>query len=297
MADLGKEFCRFHDRIALTNDQKSILLAIRDAIRERIRGYFRYRLRVAPPDFRSQGLFAMDTIVNPVDNVYRIDDGVGLQHLDKQNSGSWPAVATVHQWISDAVGGHACEKPMDQRTCISILFAEKYRVNLYAYGKLNGQYLLATGGEAKWLDSDPPAFIIWFRSYVYQRGEQLRRMVRYLLAWADNQSMNHGRIADGMILTVLATQHFHGNRRDDLALARTMEAISNTVRSDFFILNPVKISEELTACLSTPQKIRLNDAIQAFADIANGAIAIENNYKASKLWRKQFGDRFPIATL
>ena len=79
-----------------------------------------------------------------------------------------------------------------------------------------------------------------------------------------------------------------------MAFARTIEAIAQAVRIDFFVLNPVDISEELTARLAAPHKERLKDAFQTFSDIANSALVIEDGYKASKLWRKMFGDRFPF---
>jgi hypothetical protein len=293
MADLHKAFCKFHDRIALTAGQKSTLGSVRDILRERIYNYFHYNLRVKAPIFRIQGSYAIDTAVNPIDNEPNIEDGVYLQHLDKMDDRSWPAVATVHQWLANAAGCHATEIPMDNRACVRLRSTGRYRIDLYAYGECNGQYFLAAKGEARWLRSAPLAFSRWFESYVHQRGEQLRRLVRYLNAWADYQSMQHGRMAVDLIATVLAVHYLRIHKRDDMALAKTIEAISDAVRSDFFVLNPVIISEELTARLAAPHKERLKDALLAFSDTANGALAIEDGYKASKLWRKLFGDRFP----
>lgn len=295
MAYLHKAFCKFHNRIVLTTSRKSTLRMVRDVLRERIHNYFHYTLRVEAPIFRGQGAYAMNTAVNPMDNEYNIQDGVYLQHLDKIDDDNWPTAATVHQWLLNAADGYTTEKPIDNRAYVRVRSAGLYCIDLYTYGGLNGHYLLAASGEAKWPRSDPLACTHWFMSYAHQRGEQLRRLVRYLVAWADNLSMHQGKLAHEMILTVLATQHFHGNPRDDLALAKTIEAISDAVHPEFFVLNPVNISEELTARLTTAQKKRFNDAIRAFADIANCALAIENDYKASKLWRKQFGDRFPVA--
>jgi hypothetical protein len=294
MANLHRQLCIFHDRVALTAGKKATLRTARDTLRKRIREYFRNTLQVEAPKFREQGSYAMNTVVNPIDNEYDIDDGVYLQHLDNQDSGNWPAAATVHQWLAIAADGFTNEKPIAKRTCVRVRIAGQYHVDLPSYGELTGRYRLAVKGEAKWIHSDPLALTDWFRCYVHQRGEQLRRIVRYLKSWADFQSRHHGRMAGGLLLTVLAAHHFHAHERDDLALAKTIEAISETVHTLFFVLNPVDISEELTAGLTETQKERFKDTVRAFADNANGALVIEDDYKASKLWRKQLGDRFPL---
>lgn len=294
MADLHRAFCVFHNRIALTAGRKFTLQSVRDSLREHIRNYFRNMLRVEAPTFHGQGSFALNTVVNPIDEVYGIDDGVYLQHLDEPDDAHWPTAAAVHQWLINATGGHTIEKPMGKRTCVRVRYPGPYYVDLRTYGELNEKYLMAVKGEPRWLCSDPLAFNCWFGSYVHQRGEQLRRMVRYLKAWADYQSARHGKMAGGMILTVLAAHYFHGHEREDRAVTHTVDAISDAVRTELFVLNPVDISEELTGCLTDPQKKRFKDAVQAFADIANGALVIEDGYKASKLWRKLLGDRFPL---
>ena len=99
---------------------------------------------------------------------------------------------------------------------------------------------------------------------------------------------------DGFTLTVLATYHFSQDSRDDLALARTFKAISNYVRSAVYVLNPVNINEELSARLTDRQKTRLQEALEEAANTANAAITINDAHIASKLWRKLFGDRFPL---
>ncbi len=118
------------------------------------------------------------------------------------------ATATVHQWLVNATDGHTSEKPMDKRTCVRVRYAGQHHVDLPAYGELNGKYLLAVKGETKWPHSDPMALTDWFVGQVKSRGEQLRRIVRYLKAWADFKSNRGGKMPSGVILTVLAANHF-----------------------------------------------------------------------------------------
>jgi len=296
MADLSKEFKTFHDKIALTLPKKAALRTGRDAIREKVRRYFRDTLKLPVPKFRGQGSYAMGTTVNPIGGEYDIDDGVYFQHLDTQDDSSWPAATTVHQWLVNASEGHTSEKPMDKRTCVRIRYAGQYHVDLPSYGELVGKYLLAVKGETRWPYSDPLALTNWFRNQVNLHGEQLRRIVRHLKAWANFQSNRRGKMPSGLILTVLSGNHFQSHEKDDVALANTFQAISKAVSTFLYVLNPVDVSEELTARLTDAQKTRFQDAVKAAAEDAEKAVSLEDGHQASKFWRKQLGDRFPLVT-
>jgi hypothetical protein len=193
-----------------------------------------------------------------------------------------------------ATEGPTNEKPIDKRTCVRVRYAGQYHVDLPSYGELNGKYLLAVKGEIKWPHSDPLALTVWFLGKVKSHGEQLRRIVLYLKAWADFQSQRRGTMPSGLILTVLAANHFQESERDDVALSNTVNDISKAVNPLFFVLNPVDISEELTARLTEVQIQRFQEAIKAAAEDASKAIDLDGKHDASKHWRKQFGDRFPL---
>ena len=293
MADLHLEFNTFHDRIALTSSKKNSLRIARNALRDKIRKYFRETLKLIVPKFQGQGSYAMGTAVNPLNGEFDIDDGVYLQHLDTNDKSQWPTPATVHQWLVKATDGHTSEKPMDKRTCVRVRYAGQYHVDLPAYSELYGDYLLAEKGDKGWHRSDPLALTDWFRGQVKNHGEQLRKMVRYLKAWADFQSSRFGVMPSGLILTVLVCNSYRADQRDDIAFADTIRAISNAVRFAFCLYNPVDSGEELTARLTEVQKTRFQESISNAADAVAEAIDTDDRHEASKTWRKQFGDRFP----
>lgn len=294
MADLKTEFGVFHTVIALSSSKKDSLRTSRDAIRGRIRKYFSEELKVKAPKFRGQGSYAMGTIVNPLDGEFDIDDGVYLQHLDEGDDSKWPTPETVHRWLVNATEGATNESPIDKRTCVRVRYARQYHVDLPSYASLNGDYRLAEKGNKGWHSSDPKALTDWFKGHVKEKGEQLRRIVRYLKAWADYQSGRRGKMPSGLILTVLATQNFRADQRDDASLANTARAISNAVNPAFYLLNPVDLNEELTARLRSEQKKRFQEAISDLALDAAIAVKADDTEMASALWRKQLGDRFPL---
>ena len=293
MADMKKEFSTFYGEIALDAAKKASLRTSRNALRERIRNYFKNTLGLPVPKFQGQGSYSMDTTVNPLDGEFDIDDGVYLLHLDNQDNSEWPSPATVHSWLVKATDGHTSEKPMDKQTCVRVRYAGQYHVDIPIYGELRGKYLLAVKGDKGWHESDPLAITDWFKGEVAKRGQQLRRVVRYLKAWADFQSSRRGKMPSGLILTVLAANHFQGHEQDDVALAETAAGISRAVAIYFIVNNPVDPSEELTDRLSIQQKERFQEAIKDLANQAEKAVDAEDPAEASDLWRKQFGDRFP----
>jgi len=293
MADLNNEFKIFHDRVALTSGKKKSLRKARDAIRERIRKYFREYLEVEVPKFRGQGSYAMGTIVNPLDGEFDIDDGVYLQHLDESDDNKWPTPDTVHRWLVNATDGHTNEKPIDKRTCVRVRYAGQYHVDIPSYANIYGEYMLAEKGDNGWHRSDPMALMLWFKEHVKEHGEQLRRVILYLKAWADFQSGRRGKMPSGLILTVLAAQHFHADEMDDVSLTDTASVISNAVYPVFCVYNPIDIDEELTASMADEQKARFQEAISDLVSDSANAIDTDDREEASKLWRRQLGDRFP----
>lgn len=293
MADLHPEFTTFHSKIKLTKSKKESLKKSRDANRERVRRHFREKLKLVVPKFQGQGSYMMGTTVNPIDGEFDLDDGVYLQHLDKNDDKDWPTPATVHRWLVDATEGFTNEKPIDKNTCVRVRYAGQYHLDLPAYAELNSPYYLAVKGETGWHESDPKALTGWFVNQVKTEGEQLRRLVRYLKAWADFQKGRKGKMVNGLILTVLTSDYYVRSDRDDVALADTVKAISAAVGTFFTVYNPVDPKEKLTDRLTDVQKKRFQDAISALAEDGADAIASDDKSAAADIWRRQFGDRFP----
>jgi len=294
MANLHQEFGQFHNEIALSSEQKDSLRTSRSAVRVRIRRCFTNELGITAPKFRGQGSYSMGTITNPLDGEFDIDDGVYLQHLDNADDSDRPTPETVHRWLVKANEGYTKERPIDKRTCVRVRYTGNYHVDLPSYAELNGKYLLAEKGPKGWHASDPKALTDWFKGKVKEQGEQLRRVVRYLKAWADFQASKGGKMPNGLILTVLTVQNFRADERDDKSFMNTAQAVSNAVSFLFYILNPVDSSEELTSRLTEEQKKRFQEAI---ADLSSdGSKAIENSSASasSRLCRNQLGDRFPL---
>lgn len=292
MADCHNLFAQFHEKIRLTNSKRDNLIKARDGIRERIRKHFIDELKARIPDFKMQGSFAMKTTTNPLSGEFDVDDGVYLKNLSDSKD-DWPAPSTVHSWIYKAVDGHTKEKPKDKRTCVRVIYAGNYHVDLPIYAQINSEMYLAEKGDKGWHQSDPIKLKEWFIDRVTNSDERLRRIVRYIKAWADYESSKI-IMPSSVTLTVLAADAYQNYyERDDSCLSYVLSSINNRIANSFTVPNPVDTSEDLAKRLSESQKNKFKERISAFAQDAIEALQEESKKIACKKWATYFGDRFP----
>lgn len=291
MANCHDLFLEFSEKILLTDTAEKLLRVGRDALRARITSHFKDTLEETPPTFAGQGSFKLRTTVRPVeeDGEYDIDDGVYLQNLDV-NPTKWPAEATVHGWIVDAVAEHTDTPPIDKSTCVRVVYkTDKYHIDLPIYG-LSGStcYLFDKSGRRP---SDPRAFTDWFLEQVDAKGEQLRQVTKYLKAWSDKRE-KYGKMPCGFVLSCIVPSVFAPSDRDDVALGQTARGMADLLASKSRLANPKDNTEDLRVGRED-QFDRLLLASGELAKVASDALHESSKKKACRMWRKELGDRFP----
>jgi Fe-S cluster biosynthesis and repair protein YggX len=289
MANCHNLFKDFFMNIKLSKSNKTNLIEARDAIEDRIKKYFKNRDEKAPV-FYEQGSFALDTVITPLDGEFDIDYGVYLQNIKNDNL---PPPDKVHNWIYKAVEGHTQESPKDKRTCVRVVYAGFYHVDLPIYNSSTENSLLAEKGEKGWHESNPVAFTNWFNEKVKTEGEQLSRAIHYIKAWADFKSSNI-KLPKSFILTILATNLFKKSERDDVSFTSTMKSIYESINISTFITNPVNPGEIISNRVTESQWSNFKEKLTSLLDNANVALNSDDKEEASKSWRKVFGDRFPV---
>lgn len=290
MANCHDLFQEFYGKIQLSSFKRGSLRTSRDALREKIRKHFKDVMDEKVPKFLIQGSYAMDTIVNPSGGEFDIDDGVYLENLDSDKS-NWPTPKTVHEWIYKAVEGHTEEKPQDKRTCVRIIYSGNYHVDLPIYGIYDKKAHLAEKGDLGWHISEPQEIVNWFREEIKNKGDQLRKLARYIKAWADYQS-KFGKLPNGFTLTILVAEGYEQSERDDSAFAGTMRNISDRISASTVILNPVDPNEDLGKRISEPQMKNLKERLATLLQNASAALKEKSKVEACKKWKSEFGDRF-----
>ena len=291
MANCHDLFQELYAKIELASSKKEDLKKARDAIRDKIRKYFKDTLKANVPKFLIQGSYAMATIINPLDGEFDIDDGIYLQNLGSDKS-KWPEPETVHNWIKKAVEGHTKEKAQDKRTCIRVIYSGNYHVDLPIYGIYNNNAYLAEKGKLGWHISEPRNIVEWFKNQIKTKGDQLRRLVRYTKAWADYQSKS-GELLNGFTLTVLVAEGYEKSERDDSSFGGTMRNISDRLSKSTVILNPVDKNEDLGKRISESQLKNFIERLAALLESASAALKEKSKVEACKKWKSEFGKRFP----
>ncbi len=159
-----------------------------------------------------------------------------------------------------------------------------------AWTALPRNSVLLAHREDNWIASDPRPVKEWFVNEVAAKGEQLRRVVRYLKAYRDWRWASGG--PSSLLLMAAATPHFEKrDRRDDLALLDVVTKLPETLRRG--VCNPVDDKESLTNRLGAE---KVEEAAKKFEELEKylrGSVNAGNASQACSWLVSQFGPRFP----
>jgi hypothetical protein len=304
MANCNNHFDEFNGKIRLTDARRKSLKGSRKELRNKVRKWFKdNKPNEAQPKFSGQGSMSMDTIINPIPRkitvdgeektilYYDVDDGIYFEGDKEPKDRTTPA--TYHSWIYQAVEGHTDKDPIDKNTCVRTLFADGHNIDQPIYYKKGATPDLAHKADG-WIESDPKAFSEWFNAKADAQS-QLRRLVRYLKAWADNREfLNESKsMPSGLILTILVAENAVYRDRDDVALKETFQAIQRKLNNLFECNRPTTPKGE-NLLKDYTQKDYFMDCLAKFIDDATKALQEKNFKKATELWRKHLSERFPL---
>lgn len=300
MANNHEQFIAFNDTI--TSSKRETLKKNRDAIREKIRNYFKNNWsEKIQPKFHWQGSYAMFTILNPIKDesglgAYDLDDGVYFvgKSLDERETVDW-----YHNEVLAAVKDHTTQGAEDTKPCVRVNYADGHHVDLPIYFMVDGDEHPTLAHKADpWMDSDPRDFLKWFNG----RSEhpQLRRIVKYLKAWAEKvNNEKKGKMPTGCILTMLAVKHYKANERDDVAMKDVLNAMYEELSADdgFHCYRPTfPENEDLFERYKQNRKDFFLNQLKNFSQDASRAVESKNQKDGCIKWQKHFGDRFCCST-
>ena len=145
--------------------------------------------------------------------------------------------------------------------------------------------------DGDWVQSDPLKLHKWFLNEVAVRGEQIRRVCRYLKAWRDFHWKSGG--PSSIFLMVCTSMCFKNkNGRDDLSLLSVLESLPNLLMEP--IDNPTDRSECLSDRIKAQDINKLKDlSYEFFVDFSNAINETDDPLDACDLVIKHLGNRFP----
>lgn len=244
------------------------------------------------PKFYRQGSNQMGTMIRTKDDTCDLDDGVYF----KSNPDN-VTCTTLQQWVKDAVDGITDSVPSHRKKCITLDFKAGYNIDLpvLLFDKNKDTHPKLAVKDDIFTDDDPKEFYDHFNT---NATTQLIRIIRFLKAWCD---FKRHKMPSGLAMTILALNHFQKNDRDDVALKFTLIEIENSLKNNFVCYMPTTPKDNLfrdydkkqQENIATRKENFLNN-LSAFISDAKSAVNDEKNqYKASKLWKRHLGDRFP----
>ena len=199
---------------------------------------------------------------------------------------------TLQRWVVEAVDGYTSVKPEHRKKCVRTIFAGDYEIDHPVYYKIDNQDYKIAVKDNGWETSDPKAMIDCFKKEKDTEGKIIR-IIMYLKAWCDH---NPKKMPSGLAMTILALNAKNKivlNDRDDITLKDILIEIKKALDLKFECIVPALPNDDLFSDFDTAKKKHILDTLSDFITDAESALKEENQLKASKLWRRYLGNRFP----
>lgn len=285
MANLNYLFQQFNDELTVTDSKKSRMINSRERLRNKIRKSFEENHKGYSPTFYIQGSYKLKTLIRTKDDTCDMDDGIYFKNNPDNVTGT-----TLQRWVKEAVDGSTDAIPTHKKKCIRVDYKAGYNIDLpimvFDEDKDKHPYLAVKNSDFQ--VDDPKEFVDYFQD---NKTDQMVRIIKYLKAWCDHKRED---MPSGLAMTVLSLKYFQENDRDDIALKYLLIEIEKQLKKNFRCIMPTTPMDNLFKDYSDVKRENFMNNLSAFIDDAKKAIDESNHQKASKLWRKHLGDRFPL---
>jgi hypothetical protein len=257
-----------------------------------------------------QGSYKFGTLIRPVhsDEEYDVDVGIYFQWGDDEDVE--PTAEQLRKWTQGELLSYQVtnddvklvEEPPKER-CSRIIFTRQFHVDTPVYhlnSEIDKRRLACLSN--KWEDSDPKAIYKWFKGVVEESDrKQLRRLVRYLKAWAaiSFDDVPESR-PSSVLLTVLVAEAYQdiGVSRllgilDDDALIAIIKSVHDRLSKEKVVTNPIDYTENLNR-ISPINWEGFLPRLQALRDTAERADETSDEATAAIIWSEAFSFLMPL---
>ena len=304
MFDCAKDIRAYHNQdVTLPETEQDKMRNRRNSNRTRLRNGLAKADKPAPTEFVKQGSYAMKTMVQDPDNDYDIDDGVYFRKEDLVGPrGAEMTSLQARQMVRDAVDdGRFNQAPEVCSNCVRVFYEAGYHVDLPVYRRVETStvsgdkvhYELAA--SSGWKRSDARDVTDWYEDERAKSadGQQLRRINRDLKKYARSRHSWHDGILRGFGISVLVTERFRHNDREDCALYSTMVAIRDRLNWDLQIAHPVTPADYITSGTDDARARSFRDKLTEAIDTLQPLFRTDcTRERALKCWDKVFATTF-----
>lgn len=286
MANCNNLFKEFDGNLQITKTKRDAIKKSDDALRERIKKYFKENHPKYKPKFFQQGSSKTKNRIRTKDDTCDLDDGVYFDSNPDNVTGT-----TLQRWVKEAVDGTTSASPSHRKKCITVDYVAGYNIDLpvFVFDEDNDDHPMLAVKDSDFQEDDPKEFIEEFNKTKDKDG-QLIRITRYLKAWCDHV---REKMPSGLAMTVLAMKHLQTNDRDDRALKYTLIEIENELKSYFACKMPTTPKDDLFGDYSSERERNFMSRLKSFIEDAKKACDEEKNQlKASRLWQRHLGKTY-----
>lgn len=258
-----------------------------------------------------QGSYRYGTLIKPLHRGESYDVDVGVYFSwDKTSSQASPTAKQLRAWVQSELlqyVAHAGETvdvvdPPKER-CSRAIYSQQFHIDTPTYhlDSASDQRRLACL-SGKWEESDPKPLHKWFRDVVdHEHRDQLRRLVRYLKAWAAIEFQDAASARpSSVLLTILAAEAFREmwaerfwGISDDTALGLVVGKLYERLAKDRRVPNPVDPEEDLNRIPQEAWEAFLT-RLAALNDAAQLAESAEDEASAALAWEGAFQFLMPL---
>jgi hypothetical protein len=269
MVNCHPHFLTFDYEITPSLAELERSLEIRRLVRKGISAHCRHI--GLPIRFHAQGSFRLLTAVRR--DGLDLDDGILFR---AESFVERPSIGALQEIVFEALR-HRGFAVFTRQPCLRLLHARGVRSTSSSIWRMRTV-------RFAWR-IDPMAgcrhFIAWFETPADpQATAQMRRLVKYYKMWAARMAPQ--AMATGIVLTILIKTLHHSDRRDDVALARTMRAVVDHLEAGNGCLRPTPPTGEdlLKDELTRRQLGQFVSLLRGFVEIAERAIATAETERA-----------------
>jgi len=284
MANCHDLFQSFHQSIRLLRSKKAKMKNSKEALRKRIVDHFKANHPDYKPKFFIQGSYKAKNGIRYKDDTADLDDGV---YFEKEPN---VTATTLQKWVYNAVEGHTTGGQFHKKKCIRVKYVNDFHIDLpVLYKTEDMDHPKLAVKNVGWFDDDPKDFVEWFNKAKDKEG-QLVKNTMYLKAWGDNI---RNSMPSGLCMTILCVSNMNYDDRDDISLYETLKNIEKSLLESWSCQMPTWPFENLFEKYDPNFEENFLKSISNFIKDAEEALETGDKEKASNLWRKHLGERFP----
>jgi hypothetical protein len=261
MFDCASEMSGFHsEKVNLSGSDRTKMRERRNANRTRLKRGLQKNNNPSLIGQRTQGSYAMWTMVQDENNDYDIDDGAYFKKDDLVNShGNYMTAHAVRCIVRDALDdGSFNRTPEVKENCVRVYYNDGSHIDVPSYRTVEttniwGEKVTEVElAGPNWKDSDPKGVTDWFKAANKAQSDdadndQFRRMIRLLKNFSKSRpSWKTTKGASGFTITKLVEEKFvAAPSQDDRSLRDTMQAIADRLEWDLSVAHPTVQGEWL----------------------------------------------------